>query len=188
MSDIFFTSDTHFGHANIIQHCERPFASVEEMTEKLIENWNACVKAGDRVYHLGDFALKLNVSEIESIVRRLHGEKFLVWGNHDQKNKSVLQARGFAQKWSYHELKIGDQNVEWIASRIVGTSRPLSWQSRTGYERPAVGRRGRLLELCADFVRRNRGGNGKGEIRAGRSSPRRFVGRRTLCQKSSTPC
>ena len=40
---VFFTSDTHFYHANIINFCKRPFANVETMNEALIENWNAVV-------------------------------------------------------------------------------------------------------------------------------------------------
>ena len=52
---VFFTSDTHFYHANIINFCKRPFANVETMNEALIENWNAVVGANDIVFHLGDF-------------------------------------------------------------------------------------------------------------------------------------
>ena len=52
---VFFTSDTHFYHANIINFCKRPFANVETMNEALIENWNAVVGVDDIVFHLGDF-------------------------------------------------------------------------------------------------------------------------------------
>ena len=54
MSNIFFTSDEHYGHANILQFCNRPFKSVEEMTEGLIANHNAVVGVNDVTYHCGD--------------------------------------------------------------------------------------------------------------------------------------
>jgi len=55
---IFFTADTHFGHANIIKHCQRPFASVEEMDAAIIDRINARVAADDWLYHLGDFSFR----------------------------------------------------------------------------------------------------------------------------------
>ena len=55
-SKIFFTSDTHFDHANIIKFCDRPFKDVEEMNWKLIKNWNDKVPQDGLVFHLGDFA------------------------------------------------------------------------------------------------------------------------------------
>ena len=53
----FFTSDHHFGHANIISYCDRPFDSVEEMDRVLIERWNEVVTDENIVYHLSDFTL-----------------------------------------------------------------------------------------------------------------------------------
>jgi calcineurin-like phosphoesterase family protein len=54
---IYFTSDNHFGHKNIIEFCDRPFANVQEMDDEMIRRWNEVVRPKDRVYHLGDFTL-----------------------------------------------------------------------------------------------------------------------------------
>lgn len=81
----FFTSDTHFGHANIIRFCNRPFQNVEEMNEVLIENWNKVVSKDDTVFHLGDFAFG-GSSVWNSIIPRLNGHINLIIDNHDRKN------------------------------------------------------------------------------------------------------
>jgi calcineurin-like phosphoesterase family protein len=82
MIETWFTSDTHFGHKNILQFepAARPFATLEEMHEQLIANWNARIKPCDIVYHLGDFCFgKHNLA----IAAKLNGKKRLVMGNHD---------------------------------------------------------------------------------------------------------
>jgi calcineurin-like phosphoesterase family protein len=81
----WFTSDTHFGHANIIRHCGRPFQDVREMDEELIRHWNATVRDGDAVWHLGDFAYRCHKRHALGIFRRLRGEVHLVPGGHDHK-------------------------------------------------------------------------------------------------------
>lgn len=78
---IYFTADTHFGHENILRFTGRPFASAQEMDEALIENWNARVHRGDKVYILGDMFFRH--SDPESILNRLKGQKHLIIGNHD---------------------------------------------------------------------------------------------------------
>ena len=45
----FFTSDTHFNHANIISFCNRPFKDVEQMNEVMIANWNHVIGKDDSV-------------------------------------------------------------------------------------------------------------------------------------------
>jgi calcineurin-like phosphoesterase family protein len=82
MSKTWFTSDTHFGHANILKYCKRPWLSVEEMNEQLISNWNSVVEPGDLVWHLGDFAMG-DRKQIPFIRSRLNGRIHLVQGNHD---------------------------------------------------------------------------------------------------------
>ena len=82
MINTWFISDTHFGHKNILEYEReaRPFSSIEEMHEVMIENWNRVVGSQDIVYHLGDFAFgRHNIQ----IAERLNGKKRLVMGNHD---------------------------------------------------------------------------------------------------------
>jgi calcineurin-like phosphoesterase family protein len=88
----FITSDTHFGHANIIKYSNRPFSSVQEMDEELIARWNAKVPKNAVVYHLGDFAFAPS-GRIHEILRQLNGRIRLLWGNHDKsiKKDKVLQ-------------------------------------------------------------------------------------------------
>lgn len=80
---IWFTSDTHFNHANVIKYCQRPFKSVEEMNAGLVAKWNASVKPGDDLYFLGDFALGKERDAVDHILPMLNGRKFLIKGNHD---------------------------------------------------------------------------------------------------------
>lgn len=79
----FFTSDTHFGHLRINELADRPFSSVEEMNETMIERWNKVVSTKDTVYHLGDVALG-KLAESLPLISRLNGYKILVPGNHDR--------------------------------------------------------------------------------------------------------
>lgn len=82
---VFFTSDTHFNHTNIIRFCNRPFEDVEQMNNALISNWNRVVGPDDIVFHLGDFCLG-GVSEWSRILERLNGKIYLIAGNHDINN------------------------------------------------------------------------------------------------------
>ena len=84
-SKVFFTSDTHFYHGNIIRFCNRPFEDVEMMNETIISNWNNTVGLDDTVFHLGDFCLG-GSAEWTKILDRLNGKIYLILGNHDLKN------------------------------------------------------------------------------------------------------
>lgn len=72
VSSIWFTSDTHFGHENIIKYTKRPFQSVEEMDKELIKRWNDVVAPDDTVYHLGDFTLG-NINKFQFYIEQLNG-------------------------------------------------------------------------------------------------------------------
>jgi calcineurin-like phosphoesterase family protein len=95
----FFTADTHFGHANIIKYCTRPFATSKEMDAAMIKNWNETVKQDDEVYHLGDFVFVKTYTKALEILVRLNGRIHFVWGNHDNdelKTSAVFNSSQYA--------------------------------------------------------------------------------------------
>ena len=91
MVDLWFVSDTHFGHANMIHKFKledgspsRSFASVDEMDETMIDRWNEVVRPSDHVYHLGDVTMHRQIGQIRySVLNRLNGHERLLLGNHD---------------------------------------------------------------------------------------------------------
>lgn len=113
----FFTADTHFGHANIIKHCNRPFHNLAHMDKTLIENWNQRVKKDDVVFHLGDFCFRNTTNRGEGEIHKaqyylnkLNGKIIQIEGNHDRNNttKTCIQEM---------RIKLGGK-------RIILTHRP----------------------------------------------------------------
>lgn len=81
--NIWFTSDLHLYHKNIIKLCNRPFADVEEMSNTLVENWNSVVKEDDLVFNLGDFCWSECSIVWSKLIDKLNGRQILIKGNHD---------------------------------------------------------------------------------------------------------
>lgn len=105
-SKLFFTSDHHFGHANIIRYDKRPFKDVEEMDEHLILKWNSVVKPGDTVYHIGDIFWYKDVSKAKWVRSRLNGNIRLVRGNHDATADQMKDSFDWIK--DYYEVKVSD--------------------------------------------------------------------------------
>lgn len=80
---IYFTSDTHYFHKNVIEFCNRPFKDLDEMHEQLINRYNSKVKDGDTCIFVGDFSFG-GAIQTKSILEQLNGIKILVRGNHDK--------------------------------------------------------------------------------------------------------
>lgn len=81
---IYYTSDLHLGHYNIIRLCGRPYLTLDMMNEDLIVNWNLKVKDTDTVYILGDMFFKYeDIEVVKTILKKLNGKKILIKGNHD---------------------------------------------------------------------------------------------------------
>lgn len=82
--DVRFTGDTHFGHANIIKFCNRPYRDAAHMDEQLVANWNAKVSPDQLVFHVGDFAFRSARRSVPYYLERLNGTIILIQGNHDR--------------------------------------------------------------------------------------------------------
>jgi calcineurin-like phosphoesterase family protein len=104
MPNVWFSSDHHFGHANILSYCNhRPWSTAEEMNEGLISRWNERVAPKDTVYHLGDFTLTKDIDQVDSWLGRLNGTIRLVRGNHDNWVRKADQLKNRHKlKWIEH--------------------------------------------------------------------------------------
>lgn len=91
---IYFISDTHFNHKNIIEYENRPFSSIQEMNAEMIRRWNKTVTNNDIVFHLGDVGLG-SESTLKEIIPQLNGCKILIKGNHDRKSNQFFLDCGF---------------------------------------------------------------------------------------------
>ena len=107
---IWFTSDTHFFHDKVVEYCQRPFASVEEMNEELIARWNSVVHRDGIVFHLGDFCFG-KPDKWNCILDRLKGRIYLVLGNHDAGHISEEVAARFEGVAFQMRLNVNGQKI-----------------------------------------------------------------------------
>lgn len=94
MNEIYLIGDTHFGEETILRYENRPFNSVAEMDETMINNWNDIIDNTDSVYIVGDFGADGREMEILS---KLRGKKYLIKGNHDTKSNDFYRLVGFTE-------------------------------------------------------------------------------------------
>ena len=106
MGKIFTTSDLHLGHQNILKYepLSRPFATVEEMDDAIVERWNSKVGPHDTVYVLGDLCMGMR-DKVKERVSRLNGHIILVRGNHDDKNRIAI----------YEEMGIEVKDIAYLS-------------------------------------------------------------------------
>jgi calcineurin-like phosphoesterase family protein len=79
---VWFTSDLHFWHKNICKYCNRPYETIEEMNQGIIDNWNSVVKEDDTVFVLGDLGF-CGIEKLRPLMSQLKGKIILIQGNHD---------------------------------------------------------------------------------------------------------
>ena len=129
-TNVFFTSDTHFQHANVIKYCNRPFKTVKEMDSIIVKNWNNTVGKEDIVFHGGDFCFGGSPSWVY-LCNALNGHKYLSAGNHDK----GITANKFEDVQQIFNIRImGDEEMESDGQRITLCHYPMiSWyQSHRG--------------------------------------------------------
>ncbi len=129
---LFFTADTHFGHANIMRYANRPFRQVADMDEELIRLWNEKVPADGVVYHLGDFSFGTH-EQAAALVKRLNGSIRFVIGNHDRNfegnHKDAGWLRGHMDLVTFYaEAKVQDAQANREEQFICMSHYPmLTW-------------------------------------------------------------
>lgn len=81
---LWFTSDLHFGHRNVLRFCNRPWDDEKQMGVGLIENWNSVVGDNDIVFVLGDTFWFNDSRSIKKVLSQLKGKDiYILPGNHD---------------------------------------------------------------------------------------------------------
>lgn len=157
---IWFTSDTHFGHQNILKFCDRPWQTIEEHDEALMVNWNSVVGENDVVFHLGDFAFS-HPKRWKEIISRLNGHIYLIVGNHDETRypgHDVFEM--FADVSPQMYLKIDGKSVYLNHYPFLcygGTYRRLEdcvWQLYGHVHTKSIGRKGKddeRVQMCFPY-------------------------------------
>jgi calcineurin-like phosphoesterase family protein len=112
-------SDTHFDHENIIKYCNRPFITVTEMNNKLLNNWNNTINDDDNVFFLGDMAFGRNSKSARWWLTQLKGNKIFIKGSHDKgiRSTSIIDKKTVVVD-NYFLTKINDLSILLIHNPI----------------------------------------------------------------------
>jgi len=100
---IYLIGDLHLDHTNIIKYCNRPFSSVDEMNDTMVQRWNDTVGVEDTVYYLGDIAYGRGSRDGSWWWQKLNGKKILIKGNHDRKEN----IRGITPVHRWYIVELG---------------------------------------------------------------------------------
>lgn len=138
--NIWFFSDHHFSHANILNFKDkdgnliRPmFSDVDEMDDYMVEIWNENIKQGDIVWHLGDITFNQE-KFVTKILNKLHGKLRITVGNHDDlkflarlgRFEKVVESRRFddmrfvASHRQLHNCNLWNHRKQWEIANVTG--------------------------------------------------------------------
>lgn len=127
----FFTSDEHYGHYNIIKHCNRPFKTVKEMDDEIIRRHNEIVTDKDFVIHAGDFCWHSKFEIAQKYMVRLNGKHIFLRGSHDKwaKHTSQDSCAGITFKINLQDIYEKEINSQYV---VVSHYAMRTW-SRSHY-------------------------------------------------------
>lgn len=120
--NIYFTSDWHIGHDNVIKYSKRPFKDCDHMHRVLINNYNATVGINDICYFLGDVGLAKG-ELVEKVIKQLNGTKILVMGNHDKKGRQFWFKCGFVAVQNVAAISVAKELVTMTHCPLRGVYR-----------------------------------------------------------------
>ena len=143
MKNIYMIGDTHFYHDNIRRHCNRPWNTVEDMNDALIQNWNSVVKQGDTVYHLGDWCMAPKqengvdrMKVYRKLKAKLSGKHILIKGNHDEMSQEVYNY--FTETHTFLERKINGYNFTFCHYPLLSWNRSFHNQKNDDIKRCSI--------------------------------------------------
>lgn len=110
---IWFSSDHHFYHKNVVKMCNRPFNNLHEMHEHMIQEWNKRVKPQEKAYIVGDFSFS-GWTLTKKILERMNGYKILILGNHDKSPHKMLAA-GFQEVHENIYIELGNKQKIYLS-------------------------------------------------------------------------
>lgn len=110
--DVWFWSDIHFNHKNIIRYAKRPYPTTELMNECLIGNYNNVIKEDDIVFWGGDITFG-GVAKINEVLNKMLGYKIHIIGNHDMNQKGILNNLRFDEQYPCLVLDIDDIDIQY---------------------------------------------------------------------------
>lgn len=167
---IYFTSDQHFGHVNIIKYTGRPFewseAGAIECAVHIRDEYNRVVSDDDLVFHLGDYSLLKSADREKFIplISSLKGHKVLILGNHDSESKTFYKSCGFLDvvkelKFSYFYLchypltdeDRGDKNAEMYFRHFKVSNCSTIIHGHTHQRNPECSDNIRRFNVCVDY-------------------------------------
>lgn len=120
----YLISDLHLDHDNIIDYCDRPFGSVEEMNERLVEYWNDTIDPGDEVLYGGDLTIRTSTAALLDWLDELNGEVVFLLGNHDGTVLEGLDRVQFVEGFQFKQRGVSFHAVH---DPEDGPSNPKGW-------------------------------------------------------------